>query len=114
MRLREQASIWGGPLGFLLAFLFLPSGGEVNEAALAGTAWWMLWWWIGGAVPLGPTSLLPIALFPAFGVMDIQAVAAPFGSRFIWLFLGGFVLALALERHLLHRRLTHRLIRLSH
>lgn len=113
MRLREQASIWGGPLGFLLAFLFLPSGGEVNEAALAGTAWWMLWWWIGGAVPLGPTSLLPIALFPAFGVMDIQAVAAPFGSRFIWLFLGGFVLALALERHLLHRRfalhLLHRL-----
>ena len=113
MRLREQASIWGGPLGFLLAFLLLPSGGEVNEAALAGTAWWMLWWWIGGAVPLGPTSLLPIALFPAFGVMDIQAVAAPFGSRFIWLFLGGFVLALALERHRLHRRfalhLLHRL-----
>jgi len=113
MNFRDQVAFWGGPIGFLLAFLLLPSGGELSEAALAGTAWWMLWWWIGGAVPLGPTSLLPIALFPVFGVMDIQSVAEPFGSRFIWLFLGGFVLALALERHGLHRRfalhLLHRL-----
>ena len=56
-------------------------------------------------MPLGPTSLLPLALFPTFGVMDLTATAAPFGSRFIWLFLGGFVLALALERHGLHRAL---------
>ena len=112
MTAREAIAFWGGPVGFLLALLLLP-GGEVHQGALAGTALWMLWWWIGGAVPLGPTSLLPLALFPMFGVMNLTATAAPFGSRFIWLFLGGFVLALALERHGLHRRfalhLLHRL-----
>lgn len=70
----------------------------------------MLWWWLGGVVPIGATSLLPLVLFPLFGVMDIQAAAAPFGSRFIWLFLGGFVLALALERHGLHRRFALELL----
>lgn len=112
MTLKDGLAFWGGPVGFVLALALLP-GGEVHQGALAGTAWWMLWWWIGGAVPLGPTSLLPLALFPVFGVMDLSATAAPFGSRFIWLFLGGFVLALALERHGLHRRfalhLLHRL-----
>lgn len=111
MSAREVLAFWGGPLGFALALMLLPTSGELNQAALAGTAWWMLWWWVGGAVALGPTSLLPIALFPALGVMDIQAVAAPFGSRFIWLFLGGFVLALALERHGLHRRFALHLLR---
>ena len=109
MSLKDGLAFWGGPVGFALALALLP-GGEVHQGALAGTAWWMLWWWIGGAVPLGPTSLLPLALFPVFGVMDLTATAAPFGSRFIWLFLGGFVLALALERHGLHRRLALHLL----
>lgn len=109
MTLKDGLAFWGGPTGFILALALLP-GGEVHQGALAGTAWWMLWWWIGGAVPLGPTSLLPLALFPVFGVMDLAATAAPFGSRFIWLFLGGFVLALALERHGLHRRFALHLL----
>ena len=109
MTLKDEVAFWGGPVGFVLALALLP-GGEVHQGALAGTAWWMLWWWIGGAVPLGPTSLLPLALFPVFGVMDLAATAAPFGSRFIWLFLGGFVLALALERHGLHRRFALHLL----
>ena len=70
----------------------------------------MLWWWLGGAVPIGPTSLLPLVLFPTMGVLDLGEAAAPFGSRFIWLFLGGFVLALALERHGLHRRFALQLL----
>ncbi|MAC16681.1 MAG: anion transporter [Flavobacteriales bacterium] len=111
MNVRRAIALWGGPLGFVLCLLLLPTGGEVNQAALAGTAWWMLWWWIGGGAPIGATSLLPIALFPLFGVMGIQEVAVPFGSKFIWLFLGGFVLALALERHGLHRRFALHLLR---
>ena len=107
---KTAIALWGGPVGFLAALLILPSGGEVNGAALAGTAWWMLWWWLGGAVSMGATSLLPLVLFPTFGVLELTATAAPFGSRFIWLFLGGFVLALALERHGLHRRFALHLL----
>ena len=75
---RRRMALWGGWVR--PCWGMLPSGGEVNQAALAGTAWWMLWWWIGGA-PIGATSLLPLALFPLFGVMDIASVAAPFGSN---------------------------------
>lgn len=59
---------------------------------------------------MGPTGLLPIVTFPLFGVMGLSEVSAPFGSRFIWLFLGGFVLALAMERHGLHRRFALHLL----
>lgn len=97
-------------MGFALAWACIPPGEGGFDGALAGTAWWMLWWWIGGAVPIGATSLLPLALFPLSGVMDMSAAAAPFGSRFIWLFLGGFVLAIALERHHLHRRFALKLL----
>ena len=107
---KSAMALWGGPLGFVAALLFLPTGGDVNGAALAGTAWWMLWWWLSGAVSIGATSLLPLVLFPTCGVLDLSATAAPFGSRFIWLFLGGFVLALALERHGLHRRFALHLL----
>ena len=107
---RRIAAFWGGPVGFLMAVALLPNGAGGHDGALAGTAWWMLWWWIGGAVPIGATSLLPLALFPLTGVMDMSAAAAPFGSRFIWLFLGGFVLAIALERHGLHRRFALQLL----
>lgn len=107
---KAAMALWGGPLGFVAALLFLPTGGDVNGAALAGTAWWMLWWWLSGAVSIGATSLLPLVLFPTCGVLDLSATAAPFGSRFIWLFLGGFVLALALERHGLHRRFALHLL----
>ena len=75
---KAAIALWGGPIGFVAALLLLPTGGEVNGAALAGTAWWMLWWWLGGAVSMGATSLLPLVLFPTFGVLELSASAAPF------------------------------------
>ena len=107
MTLKDGLS--GEAVGFVLALAPCWAGHKEPWPARPGGCYGG----IGGAVPLGPTSLLPLALFPVFGVMDLSATAAPFGSRFIWLFLGGFVLALALERHGLHRRfalhLLHRL-----
>ena len=70
---------------------------------LAAAAW-MLVWWVAEAVPLGVTSVLPLALFPLLGVADIAETSAPYGSKFVFLFMGGFLIALALERWNLHRR----------
>ncbi len=80
---------------------------------MPGAAWrtaalgvWMALWWVTEAVPIPATALLPLALFPLLGVVDIAAAAAPYANPVIFLFFGGFILAAAFERTGLHRRLA--------
>ena len=61
-------------------------------------------WWIAEAVPLGVTSVLPMVLFPVMGIASIAETTAPYGSHYVFLFMGGFLIALALERWDLHKR----------
>ncbi len=68
-------------------------------------------WWVTEALPLPVTSLLPLVLFPVFGVLPIDAAAAPFANDLIFLFMGGFMLALTLQRWGLHRRIALRVVR---
>jgi sodium-dependent dicarboxylate transporter 2/3/5 len=94
-----------GPLLFL-AVLLLPPPGELTESAwrVAGLAAWMALWWLSAVVPLEATSLLPLVVLPLAGTADFAAVAGHYADPVIFLFLGGFMIAAALERWELHRR----------
>jgi sodium-dependent dicarboxylate transporter 2/3/5 len=66
----------------------------------------MATWWVSEAVPLAATSLLPLMLFPALGLAKASEAAAPYANHLIYLFMGGFMLAQAMQRWQLHRRLA--------
>jgi solute carrier family 13 (sodium-dependent dicarboxylate transporter), member 2/3/5 len=63
-------------------------------------------WWATEAVPIAVTALLPLVSFPLLGIADIDETAAPFANKVIYLFLGGFVVAIAMQRWELHRRIA--------
>jgi sodium-dependent dicarboxylate transporter 2/3/5 len=73
---------------------------------MGGVVLWMAIWWISEADADPGTSLLPIVLFPFCGITDLSTVASFYGKDIIFLFLGGFLLALAVERSGLHERLA--------
>ncbi len=66
--------------------------------------------WTNGALPLGVVSLLPILLFPALGILDVKVVTANYSKSIIFLFLGGFMLAIAMEKTGLHKYLSQKLL----
>lgn len=92
-----------GPLAGLLVYLALRELGHA-QAALAAVVLWMAVWWITEAVPIPVTALLPVVLYPLLGVQELAATAAYYGRDIIFLFLGGFLLALGVERSGLHHR----------
>lgn len=103
-----------GPILFVLA-LMMQSSDSLNPTAwlVLGVAFWMVTWWITEAAPMAVTALLPIVLFPALGIFTLKAATAPYASPIIFLFMGGFLIALGLEEHGLHKRIALGLIKLT-
>lgn len=98
-----------GPAAALVVYALLRQQGA-QPAMMAGLVAWMALWWISEAVPLPVTSLLPLVLFPILGVDSAAGAAANYGKEVIFLFLGGFIIALGVERTGLHRRIALRIM----
>lgn len=117
-----RIGLWLGPMVGLAAFLLLPGGafdvlGDPGEGALtpearavAAICALMAVWWITEPIPLPAVSLLPVVLLPLLGARTLDQAAAPYADRFIFLFLGGFILAEGIERWGLHRRFALRTV----
>jgi sodium-dependent dicarboxylate transporter 2/3/5 len=104
---KERVGLVLGPVLFLITLFFLEAEGLSPEgkAVLAAT-FWIATWWVLEVVPIAVTALLPIVLFPLTGALSIGETTASFGHRYIFLYIGGFMLAIAIERWNLHRRLA--------
>lgn len=99
------ALILGPTLGLLLA-LALPDSLSFEGRAVAGCALWMALWWVTEAAPIPVTSMLPLVLFPLFGMATMKEVAAPYADTVIFLVMGGVMLGLATEKSGLHIRIA--------
>ncbi|PIC79212.1 anion transporter [Sporosarcina sp. P18a] len=96
-----------GPLLFIIMMFFLSPEGMNSEAkSVLAVTLWVATWWITEAIPIPVTSLLPIFLLPVTGAMEADVVTSSYGNDIIYLFLGGFFIATAMEKWNLHKRLA--------
>jgi solute carrier family 13 (sodium-dependent dicarboxylate transporter), member 2/3/5 len=104
---RSTIGLIGGPAAAALMLLAGPPAGFTADAwAVAALTVLMASWWVTEAVPIPVTSLLPVALLPLLDVRPISEVTAPYAHPLIFLFLGGFMIALAVQRWNLHLRIA--------
>ena len=113
----QRIGFFLGPLIAILLYFALPDQYVDTQKALIPLTFsakttlcmtaWMAIWWLSEAIDISATALLPIAMFPLLGIADIKSTTAPYASHLIFLFMGGFVIALAMQRWKLDHRLAN-------
>ncbi len=111
LRMRRLGLVLG-PIALLL-LLVVPLSPALSPTAhtMIAVAALMTVWWLTEAVPIAVTALVPLVAYPLLGIMPMKDAAAPYANHLVYLFLGGFVLAIAIEESGLHRRIALLVIR---
>ena len=103
----QTIGLYIGPIIAIFMLLEPTPDGLSNEAwSVAAMGSLMAIWWATEAIPIAITALLPLVFFPLLGISSIQEAATPFANKVIYLFLGGFIVAFAMQRWNLHRRIA--------
>lgn len=105
---RQWAGRIGGPVAALVIYFLLRQDDALSTAGRTTAAVGVLLavWWMTEALPLPATALVPIVAFPLLGVLSVEEATAPYANPNIFLFMGGFMIALAMQKWELHRRIA--------
>jgi solute carrier family 13 (sodium-dependent dicarboxylate transporter), member 2/3/5 len=111
MSLKKYFPVVLGPLlCFLIILLFDLIPGNRAATYTAGITIWMATWWMTECVTVAVTAFVPLILFPLFGVADIKTIGQQYGDSIIFLFIGGFLIAFAIEKWGLHKRIAYKIL----
>ena len=110
---KKNIGLFLGPIVFFIVKIFYnPVDLSEQGLSILASTLWVAIWWITEAVPIYVTALIPIILFPLSGGLELKQTTAAYGHKFVFLFVGGFILAIAIEKWKLHKRIALNIISL--